>query len=319
MSLPLFSCANSINPAATEVKASTPAESAQCSGEEVTDNTPNTEVPALVTSSHRVFARECFETLLSRTLENSAKPFVLFVSGRGRHPRKEMEQELLTKIERQYDVTAIMFTWPSWCGYSCFPEGQARASAPALLDVLKIIERQKKREGFDRNYTLLAHSMGGFVLQGLSGLAGGELSSDLFHSIVINSAAVPQKGHATWVEHIAFGENLFITSNNDDRVLSCIENDLFVLDPRRLFCRQFGLSERLGRWAVVKATKYNAARNATYVGFDGALGKRHRYYINQQAKAPAVFRFYRQVFQGQKIRLQCHKQVIPNRVYKIEN
>lgn len=315
----LFSYTAHANQSSPQEEVSSSVRAVECPGDEITKQTPNTEKPALVTSAHRFYTQECFKPILSRTIGTSSKPFVFFISGRGQHPSKELEHKLLPKIEQQYGVTAVMFTWPSWCGPRCFPQQKALESSNALLDILQIVESLKQEDKVDRPYALLTHSMGAFVLQGLTNLSINELPGDLFDNIIVSAAAVQNKDHKNWINKINFGLQIYITANQNDKSLRCLESDIGGFGPSVIFCRKFKLPERLGRWGVTNASNDNTSTKAIYLGYPEGLGKTHRYYINQEKKAPKVFNFYSQVFQGKSVQLGDYEEVIPTRVYKLKN
>jgi len=291
----------------------------RCNGIEITEQTPNTTIPALVTSNHRLYSQECFEPILSKILKKTGKPFVLFISGRGTHPSKEIEKknQLLSKIEDQYDVTAVMFTWPSWCGFRCFPYDKAHESGAVLLKLLRTLEHLKKKNKQNRTYTLLSHSMGSIVLQGLVDLTIDDLSKNLFDKIVVSAAASPQNDHSIWLNKLTFGTQLFITTNKNDDVLKCLENDIGIFSLSKIYCNKFKLTPRLGRWGTDIANIHNISKNALYFDFTKDLEGTHRYYINQMNESPEVFRFYSQVFQGNPIELTHYDEIISSRVYKL--
>jgi len=291
----------------------------KCKGTQVTGQTPDTTIPALVTSNHRLYSQECFESILSEILKKSSKPFVLFISGRGTHPSKEIEKEnlLLLNIEKQYDVTAVMFTWPSWCGLRCFPHAKAYESGAALLKLLRTIKYLKEKDIQNRTYTLLSHSMGSLVLQGLADLNIDDLSKNLFDKIIISAAASSQNDHRIWLNKLTFGTQLFITTNKNDNVLKCLESDVGGFGPVKIFCDEFQLTSRLGRWGTAKATIHNTSENTFYIDFTKGLQGTHRYYINQMNKSSEIFRFYSQVFQGNPVQLINYDEIISGRVYKL--
>lgn len=293
----------------------------ECTGIQITSDTPNTKSGGIILSNHRLYTKECYEQVLEQVLSEPSKPFVLFVSGRGKHPYKELKENLLPTIEGEYDVTAIMFTWPSWCKADCFPEEAALNSGSELMEILLILQEIKDNNQDVRGYTLLTHSMGAIVLQGL--VSEGQvnpLSEILFDNIIISAPAAQFKDHKQWVSKISFSRRIYITENNNDRSLKCLEGK--ASGPATLaFCKVFGnfdLPPRLGRWAVTSATLNNTADNTHYIGLTGAVKKKHRYYINQSKQAEKVFAFYRDVLRGEKASLNEFKETIEGRVFKIK-
>lgn len=313
----LFLVACNTNPsrAAAEpaVGAGTSALSAPCVGEPVGKDTANTSRPGIVTAGDRLYHHECYAEVLEQVLATSHKPLVLFVHGRGPHPSKEFKDQLLESIQTQYDVTAVMFTWPSYAGKSGFPEDEARQAGLDLAYLMEILADIKQRNNDQRSMVLLTHSMGAIVLSGMV-TAGSGLPADLFENAIISAGAAGLEGHSQWVEKVHFAKRTYVTANQSDKALTCLEG------KPKLICRVglgFHMSPRLGRWAVAKSDEVDLADNAVYVGFGGAIGKTHRYYINQHTSAPKVFDFYRQGLNGETPTLDGFKEKKPGQVYVI--
>ncbi len=279
-----------------------------CEGQKVTKDTPNTKEPGIITADHYLYHSECYENVFSTILKESNKPFVLFVHGRGEHPSKELKKKnkLIEKIQNQYQVTSIMFTWSSWCGSTCFPELKAKEAGVELTKILRILQKIKASDEYSRPYSLLTHSMGGIVISEIDTLP------KFLDNLVISASAAEYENHSLWVDKIGLAKRIYIASNESDSTLKCLEGKGFKFGaPCRL---GFNETDRAGRWTVKRANNQNIGSEAIYFGFDGALGDKHRYYINQKN---TVFDFYDAVLKGKPAPVLGFDEIINNRVYKI--
>ncbi len=276
-----------------------PAPDPTCQGVAIIEGSDNTNEPGIVTTDHRLFYQPCYEKVLSQVLKDAPqKPLVLFVHGRGEHPSKLVEDKLLEGLEK-YDVLPIGFTWPSWCKSWCFPEENAYQSADELAVLLKVLEGIRANEVGNRPYTILTHSMGSLVLSKIEPLPR------FIDHVVISASASAHQGHSQWIDQIGLGKRIYVVANQPDSTLRRLEGN----GIGSLF---FDETDRLGRWAVERATPQNIGQRALYFGFKGRLGNKHRYYINQQGIVGA---FYQSVLTGQQPNFLEFEEVIPGRVY----
>ena len=263
-----------------------------CNGRKLNNRAPNTTKPGLISEDHHYYGEGCFKKIIESTFA-TGKPIVLFVHGRGKHPSKTIKNDLLSSIRNQYNVSILTYTWPSYTGRSGFPDEKARNSRTGLENVLKSLYRIKKTGGYNQPISLLTHSMGSIVLQGLMEKSTGSLlPKHSFESVVISASASSHKDHKKWVEKLTFFKKAYIVSNSNDKALLCLEG-------KKLLCKlglRFNLSARLGR--IGGSVPEENASNATYIDFTKSTGKSHRYYINHAKKSPRVFNFYRAALAG---------------------
>ena len=277
---------------------------ATCHGLTIPLFPPNTLTPALLTADNKLYTQKCFRSALAKTIKNTDKPLVIFITGRGMHPWKSISKQLLSKLEKQYNVNALIFTWPSWCGIKCLPFSQARHSADIFLKLLYAIDRTlKENQQSKQILTLFSHSMGSSVLEGISTYPLESLPHNLFDNILIDASASSQKGHTVWLEKLTFARHLFVVSNQGDAALKCLESDIVHSGVTKTFCKDFKLSPRLGRWGAEKTYHKSRISNTHYVDFTKELGDMHKYYIDQKEKSTEVFNFYYRIFHGLRIDL----------------
>ena len=284
----------------------------KCNGLAVPLFPPNTLTPALLTSEDKLYTQECFESILTKVAKNTNKPLVILITGRGMHPWKSINKQLLLKLEKQYNVNALIFTWPSWCGIRCLPFAQARHSAEIFLKLLYAIAHTINRNQQKKQIvTLLSHSMGSAVLEGVSTHSLEALPHNLVNNILIDASSSSQQGHTAWLQKLTFTKHLFIISNQGDAALKCLESDSPHFGLTKIFCKDFKLSPRLGRWGAEKNYQKNSVYNVHYIDFTEELGDRHKYYIDQREKSTKVFNFYYAVFHGYPVNLHDTDQTLP--------
>ncbi len=266
-----------------------------CKGAIVGTKSKNTSSPALVTSGGKMYLEECFNTFLMHFVSSlDDKPLVLFIHGRGKHPSKTFEKDnrLLHRIEKQYQVKALIFSWASWCGKFCLPKESALKASTSLYRVIKQLDKLKRDLKTKSNFSLLSHSMGAYVLKGLEVKSVDDVSNELFSSILISAAATPTQGHESWIEPLNISKSIYIISNKNDGALKCLEG-------ARFFCTfAFNEPKLLGRWGAEQKNTNIEGASINYVDFTDHLGKRHRYYINMKKKSRNVFDFYSALFRG---------------------
>ena len=237
----------------------------------------------------RAAVSDIHKTLLSRGGEQN---LVVFIHGRGRYPEKGYGtdprdgQDILFRIESEYDAKVLMFHWPSWLapwGYPSKNAEEAGAHLFLLLDSLEQYRRQNPEKAGKVKTTLLVHSMGARVLEGfLTGYNGGfGDAAPLFESVVLNAPDVDLIGHRNWLDRVDFAENVYVIVNPQKDELLKFSHDL--LDTPRLgrsLTREDGTAEPL-------------AARADYVDVS-ATGVNHDYYIGAERSEPLVT-FYRSV------------------------
>lgn len=281
-----------------------------CSGLPLNKHSLNREHRGLIVrNSHsqqrRLYLRPCYREILTPLLTESEKPFVLFVHGRGRHPGKEVGNDLLGSIERQYDVRTAMFTWPSWQRWNIVPVLAARDSALELQQLLRVIQDIQQTHNVDRKLTILSHSMGAFVMSQL------DTFPVIADNLLISAAAAEQENHHHWVDRIGLAERVYILTNRRDITLNNMEGSygLWLLHGMRE-------DKSMGTQAVKRATPSNISNKAVYIDFTEVVGTTHRYYINQNRGDRArVFHFYNETLNGEPAYTGDLTELIPDRVY----
>lgn len=208
---------------------------------------------------------------------------VLFIHGRGKHPQKLIDQQLLSRLQSENSAVAIALHWPSYAGFLGYADESARAAAKDLETVLATYAERRAtqlRSGKTTPTTLLVHSMGNIVFRAWASQTNpGRYDATLFDTIIQNAPDIPPTGLGEWLADLRLSEQHYVTVNRDDRVLQASQ-------------QLFGQGERLGRCMPRSGRPdhiYFFDFSATSVG--------HRYYVDRR-RSPGVTLFYEHLLNG---------------------
>ena len=162
-----------------------------------------------------------------------------------------------------------------------------------MLLLIQELKQARYLRGKMINVSLFMHSLGNYYLERVvkdSLLSG--LNEDLFDNLIINAAAVNQKGHVEWVDHLNIQKRIYITSNKQD----------FNLNGLRVFTKaRKQLGERL---------KLPLSENAEYVNFTKAIRflfppqSTHTYFRGRITnESENIKQIYFNLFHGENINL----------------
>lgn len=234
------------------------------------------------------------ETLKENIESGKADNFIFYIHGRGKEPNKSL-QEVIPDLEKEYTSTVLMFHWfPSYKGPTGYPKEEAEAAASDLGKALEYFQAYKnshKDEFKNVKSTMLVHSMGNIVFgKFMESYGRGTLNKGLFDTIVLNSADADAKGHDKWVSNVDFTNNLYITLNEHDSILS--------------FSAKSQGEKRLGqKTTTVTGKQIPLAANATYVDFSEAEVN-HRYFLKSGQEGNRWLKqFYESVMNGNPVNL----------------
>jgi esterase/lipase superfamily enzyme len=224
-----------------------------------------------------------------------ADNIIFYVHGRGKEPKKSLD-DVIPHLEEEYSAKVIMFHWfPSYKGPAGYPNEEADAAAPDLLNVLASFQKFKKEhpEKFSKiKSTLLVHSMGNIVFaKMMESYKQQSLEKNLFDTVILNSADADAKGHDQWVKKIDFSDSIYITVNKNDNILG--------LSAKRQREKRLGqkLETMLGKDIPL-------ANNANYVDFS-KIDVNHRYFLKGgQDDNPYLEKFYDAVLNGNPVNLK---------------
>lgn len=236
-------------------------------------------------------SRTVFQTLFT-SCQQQGKHALVFAHGYGKDFEDALEQG--RSIEQRYGVEVVLFTWPSDPGGFIDTvvryreiKRVAMASGGAFDRLLELIGTYSQGVRFDRkrlvecrsSLNLMVYSMGAYLLQNYvaSGLYGKE--TGIFQNVVVCQADCDNAQHETWLERLAAGQRVYVTINENDKILGWSDAN--------------GQPDRLGR-----TVRNLVARNATYVDFTAAskIGNEHQ--IWGPVKNGTVKGFFGTVFTG---------------------
>ena len=214
--------------------------------------------------------------------QNSKKPLILFVHGRGAHPAKGLKKNLIYYLAEENNANVVMFHWPSYKGLLGYAKKSAWESAASLEKFLEEVINFTNAPGSPHQGTtiLLVHSMGNIVVRELALQEAPVLASSVFDTLILNAPDVPWKEkapptftkttvrdpNAFWLDHIKIAKQQFLHVSRKDTILTASR-----------WISNFGV-QRLGRCMDKRKSK-----NFTFVDFNGT-GVDHLYYIDQGPK-----------------------------------
>lgn len=210
------------------------------------------------------------------------RKIILYVHGRGEYPEKAFDEDILKRLEAEYNAEVLMFTWPSWLGRNTLPDKNAEQASQYLAKALNIFNEYKQNNRARMNnlrVTLIAHSVGNRLLKGVLEDYSGGLESGLFSSVILSAPDVALDGHTQWLSKLDFAKNSYVFSNCNDPVLNSSRKER----------NQTILGQQL---TLDNETRIKLADNATYIVVDNA-SQAHRYFISGGRTA-----FLARVFEG---------------------
>ena len=185
------------------------------------------EEPAAITKEN-IPSKGEFDRFRMELIRNR-RNCVFFVHGFNQSFRKNIEKALM--IEKIYNVEVIAFSWPSNPGGFKFQEYRyaKRASIASNVALDSTLEKLGKylKEPFSHTalqncnikFSLMAHSMGNYLLQNYVSNSMYESETQIFDNVILCQADVDSEGHAHWVDMIEPGKRIYITINENDWAL----------------------------------------------------------------------------------------------------
>jgi hypothetical protein len=201
------------------------------------------------------------------------------------------------KIQKTHNIRVIVFSWPTKepgiNGSRNFRNSRRQAEitvghVASLFNTLKLVRKSHPDFWKEHTLSLFAHSLGNYLLELLvrENLLP-QPQSIIFDNIVLNSAAVNQKNHNTWLDQFKMQNQIFVISNRHD----------FNLKGVRIFT---SWGKQLGE--IVKPAY---SENAYYVDFSKSVGFRfptgttHTFFIGPVTeKSENIRSFYTDILHG---------------------
>jgi len=226
--------------------------------------------------------------------------WLVFIHGDSKTLQTAVERA--NEIQKLHNVNVLVYSWPSKdpevSPFKNFKVSYSNVESglPYFKDFLVMIDELKdalNNPFNDQNISLFLHSLGNYYLERMvkENLHKG-LDEYLFDNLIINAAAVEERGHEEWVEQLNFSRRIYINSNDDDFSLT----GLRIISP---------LGRQLG-----EGPRKNYAENAFYVsfteavGFPGSMGPSHSYYFASiPEKSQNIKAYYTGIFHGYEAQL----------------
>lgn len=183
----------------------------------------------LYTIDEKAWKIEQLAAVFDQLVEHG-KPVVIFVHGRGKEPRKSLQGAhwvrglAVPKIELGYDTSVLMFNWDSAFPFLQFtdrelPLSKTEAGAESFCTFLNALKNYQSSHPTFKP-TLVAHSMGSIVVQkAVSSKNWPQGGTALFRQVLLTEPDADDVGHAAWLDKLGKLEKVYVTWNNDDKVL----------------------------------------------------------------------------------------------------
>ena len=229
---------------------------------------------------------------LQERMRKKCRPCLFFVHGFNNDFESVLERGRL--FERNYGVEVVAFTWPANGRDAGVIKGTAsyKSDKRDALRSIAALDRTLEKLGkyfrthttstlkCDQRISLLMHSMGNYLFKHMMKSEVYQGETALFDNIILAAADVNNKGHAEWLDRVAYRRRLYVTINEDDSAL-------------RVSRMKVGSAQRarLGHY-----TQNLYSQNALYLDFSEGrkVGSSHAYFegsvIRENKRLRRVFR-----------------------------
>ncbi|MEM9807093.1 MAG: alpha/beta hydrolase [Cyanobacteria bacterium P01_D01_bin.56] len=246
--------------------------------------------PATPTSENRP-SRALFQEVIQGIKAQQYKSdWVFYIHGFNQSFKKTLDASY--EIAQKYKVEVIVFSWAAnpggWVNAEYRRARQAaKASANAIdrtLEFLGDYLRERPQEEIEQcnvRLNLLIHSLGNYLVEQFvrSPVFSGE--TRIFDNIIFHQADVDNRRHKFWMNRVQYGRRLYITINENDRVLKGSD----LINPARLG----NTSEDL------------TSERAIYIDFtDGDnVGREHNFFIGNHGNK-TIEQFFQRVLTSRR-------------------
>ena len=210
----------------------------------------------------------------------------------------------------QHSVNVLYLDYPSFStskktlGNYTFALDNAKQAGNDFLPILQQVKGMKEAGMLGNGrLSLFFHSMGNNAIRELvreDKLTA--LNKDVWvDNLILNSACVPERKHAEWVDKISFAKRVYINYNPKD----------FTLGGAKLM----SLSRQLG-----EGSRGTMSKQATYVNFNMLCGPNHSNFVRlvSHYKAPDMaLAYYRILFHGKRVNVRDEKVFITSTYRKL--
>ena len=242
-------------------------------------------------TSDNLPSRQLFKDVLQGIKEGRYKSdWVFYIHGFNQSFRQSIEAS--REIAQKYGVDVIVFSWVANPGGFVTSEyararQAAKASANAVDHALEklgtyLFERTREEiEACDVRFNLLIHSLGNYLVEQFVRAPVFSGETRIFDNVIFHQADVDHKTHTEWIDRVEYGRRLYITINENDRILKASD----VINPARLG----NTAENL------------TSSRAIYMDFTNGKGVRreHNFFIGDHGNQ-TIEQFFQQVLTSQR-------------------
>jgi esterase/lipase superfamily enzyme len=173
-------------------------------------------------------SKQQFDLVLKRC-KKAGKNCLFFVHGYNKPFVETLEQGW--RLQKRYKLEVVVFSWPSNTGGFPLAEYRdvkrvARTSTGALDSALEKLAKylavpfnRKALDECDVKLSLMLYSMGNFLFQNYVEGAHYDAETRMFNNVVLCQADCDNEDHGRWVEEIQAGKHIYITINENDKIL----------------------------------------------------------------------------------------------------
>ncbi len=233
-----------------------------------------------------------FEHLAKRCVA-AKKNCVFYIHGYNKPFLETLEQGWL--IQEKYGVEVVLFSWPSNTGG--VPPAEYRAARrvaqasfgalDALLEKYALYlnnwlspQDEDALLACQSSTNLIAHSLGNYLLEHYVQSQAYQAETRLFTNVLLSQADVNNDDHIKWVDHVAVGQRVYVTINENDKILGWSE----TLNPPRL-------GKTLGNLV---------SRRVHYFDFTDGRGVGNKHQLWGEVKNANVTTFFTTVLNGKR-------------------
>lgn len=234
---------------------------------------------------------------LEEAYKSAIKSNDIVVYGEGMGKTFPSNIDRATRFTRLYNVTTIMFDWPTFRPYLNGGKNYKTARhesvevSKCLANVFVDLDRLRSSgaTGYVK-MSLVLHSLGNRLLKDVVQHHFINVNGKLFDNIILNAACVKTFLHRNWVQKLNIQREIYITKNNHDRTL--------------LLAGIADLRKQLGRHSG-----WLKANNAVYLNFSQVLVHDHNYFLMHYVfkENPQLKTVYDDIFHGRNPSFDDHK------------
>ncbi len=241
-------------------------------------------------TSENLPSRVQFQEVLRRCKENN-RNCLFYVHGFNKPFNETLEQAW--KLQERYNLEVVLFSWPSNTGGFPIQEYKnvkrvARTSTGAMDSSFEKLA-QYVQMPFNRDallscnvtLNLMTYSMGNFLFQSYVEGSLYDNETRMFSNVIICQADCDNEGHENWVDKIQAGKRVYITINENDKILGWSDANF--------------QKDRLGRTA-----RNLTSKNAVYFDFTESPGIGNTHQIWGEETNDVVKDFFVHALNGKK-------------------